>query len=129
MPKSLNEAMLYEAIGIRVALARKRNAPKAISQAELAMRVGLTRGSIANIERGYQRPPIETLFRLAQALGTDPAMLLPSMAELDLAAADGPVLSKQEQAGIRKLGLAGGVTEQWVRRAKNRPTAGSEVER
>lgn len=125
MAKLLDEARLFVAIGRRVAQARKR-APTPLSQAALAQRVGLTRGSIANIERGHQHPPIETLFRLAQALGTEPQVLLPGLAELGLAPADGPVLTKREQAGLRKLGLAGGITEQWVRRVKTHSLAESD---
>lgn len=128
MAKLLVEEKLYAAIGRRVAQARKRTIPKSLSQAELAERVGLTRGSIANIERGYQRPPIETLYRLAQALGTEPHLLLPGPTELDLGTTDGPELTKREQADLKKLGIVGGVTEQWMKRAKTRPLTGNEGE-
>lgn len=129
MPSDLPESKLYQIIGRRVAQARRRAKPKPLSQAELASRAGLTRGSIANIERGHQHPPIETLFRLALALGTEPQVLLPSPAELGLDTSSGPKLSQQERAHLEKLGLAGSATELWVNRVKRRSLADSEVNR
>jgi transcriptional regulator with XRE-family HTH domain len=127
MTVELSEAKLYQIIGRRIAQARGRAKPKAISQAELASRAGLTRGSIANIERGHQHPPIETLFRLALALGTEPQVLLPSPSELGVDPSSGSRLSKEERAPLEKLGLAGSATEQWVNRVKGRSVADSEM--
>jgi transcriptional regulator with XRE-family HTH domain len=117
MSKPLDEKKLYKALGRRIAAARKRLESSPLSQSQLADLVGLTRGSIANIERGYQHPPIETLFRLAQALGTEPQVLLPGLADVGVDAAEGPVLTKREKADLKKLGIANGPTAQWMRRA------------
>lgn len=117
MSQSLDESALYKAIGRRIAAARKRLTSPPLSQSQLAERVGLTRGSIANIERGYQHPPIETLFRLAQALGTEPQVLLPSLADVSADAGEGFVLTKRERANLKKLGIADGPTAQWMKRA------------
>jgi transcriptional regulator with XRE-family HTH domain len=48
------------------------------SQSELADRVGLSRASIANIERGRQRVPLHMLRVFARELGVDPQVLLPA---------------------------------------------------
>jgi transcriptional regulator with XRE-family HTH domain len=48
------------------------------SQSELADRVGLSRASIANIERGNQRVPLHMLRVFARELGVEPQALLPS---------------------------------------------------
>lgn len=48
--------------------------------------VGLTRGSIANIELGTQRPPLHIIWAIGQALEVDPTGLLPRPEELEVAA-------------------------------------------
>jgi len=73
---------LYEIIGARIAEAR-HSARGEPSQRELADAVGMSRGSIANIEAGRQRPPIHTLYDVAATLGVAPSALLPSAAELE----------------------------------------------
>ena len=56
--------------------ARLRDARKAsgLSQAQLAERVGLTQGRIAQLERG-DPSDLQQRYDLAVALGVDPAML------------------------------------------------------
>jgi transcriptional regulator with XRE-family HTH domain len=49
-----------------------------LSQSQLADRVGLSRASIANIERGRQRVPLHMLRVFARELGVDPIELLPA---------------------------------------------------
>lgn len=49
-----------------------------LSQSQLADRVGLSRASIANIERGRQRVPLHMLRVFARELGVDPISLLPA---------------------------------------------------
>jgi len=58
--------------------ARVRNARGSRSQTELAAASGLTRATIANLELGRYRARLDTLDRIARALGLDPASLLPS---------------------------------------------------
>lgn len=77
---------LYEAAGEHIA--RSRGAA-GLSQARLALKVGVTRASIVNIEKGRQRAPLHLLWQIARALGVEPSRLLPSPREL--AARDAPV--------------------------------------
>ena len=55
---------------------RKQREALGISQEELAYRAGLHRTYISLIERGLRSASIETIFRLAKALGTTGSDLL-----------------------------------------------------
>ena len=66
---------IYERVGQNVAGRRREIG---LSQTELAERCGLTRGSIANIESGRQRPTLHTLSDIAGALEVDMLSLLSS---------------------------------------------------
>ncbi len=57
-------------------LARVRRKTK-ISQEVLGARVGLSRTSIVNVEKGRQRVPLHMLMSFADALGVAPDELLP----------------------------------------------------
>lgn len=50
---------------------------------DLATEIGFTKGYLSKIENGRQVPPIGTLIKLAQALGTDIADLLDGGAQLE----------------------------------------------
>jgi transcriptional regulator with XRE-family HTH domain len=76
---------LYKVLGQRIAAARANHGSKP-SQSQLARMVGLTRGSVANIELGTQRPPLHIVWAIAQALDADPTTLLPRPEELEEAA-------------------------------------------
>lgn len=78
--------LLYQAIGERIAKTRRTTE---LSQARLAVKVGVTRASIVNIECGRQRAPLHLLWQIAIALEIEPARLVPSVREL--AARDAPV--------------------------------------
>jgi transcriptional regulator with XRE-family HTH domain len=65
---------LYEEFGLRF---RKRRNDAGLTQSQVAERVGLTRTSITNIERGRQHIVLHQLFLLASAVGTKPEELLP----------------------------------------------------
>lgn len=67
---------LYARLGERVLSARRH---RGMSQQQLAERVGLTRTSITNLERGHQKIQVHTLYAVAEALGVDPATLLPQL--------------------------------------------------
>lgn len=54
-----------------------------LTQERLAARVGLSRTSIVNVEAGRQRVPLHQLYRIAGALGMEPADLLPPAPEVD----------------------------------------------
>lgn len=63
----------YQEFGARVREARGDR----MSQTQLALKVGLSRGSIANIETGRQHVPLHMILVLARELSVDPATLLP----------------------------------------------------
>jgi transcriptional regulator with XRE-family HTH domain len=65
---------LYEEFGLRF---RKRRNAVGLTQSQVAERVGLTRTSITNIERGRQHIVLHQLFLLASAVGSKPEDLLP----------------------------------------------------
>lgn len=58
---------------------RAERARAGLTQAELGDRAGLTAHSIGNYERGISTPNLDTLVRLAAALGVDPVVLVPSL--------------------------------------------------
>jgi transcriptional regulator with XRE-family HTH domain len=64
----------YERLGAQISAARTE---RRITQAQLSSEIGLTRSSVANIEVGKQRITVETLVKIAQALGREPATLIP----------------------------------------------------
>jgi transcriptional regulator with XRE-family HTH domain len=68
----------YAEIGRRVRGARER---AGLTQEALAARVGLSRTSLTNIERGRQKMLLHTLCGIAQATGVKPARLLPDVLE------------------------------------------------
>ncbi len=65
----------YQELGRRIRDARE---VAGLTQEELALRVDLSRASVANIERGNQRVALHKFLELAQALGAEPLRLLPS---------------------------------------------------
>jgi transcriptional regulator with XRE-family HTH domain len=93
---SVSPADLYRLIGERVLVWRHR---MRVSQADLAARIGVTRTSITNLERGAQRPPLSTILLIAAALELpDYRTLLPSPEELaaaSLGSANGPMAVDQ----------------------------------
>lgn len=63
----------HQAVGIRIRLMRET---LDLRQEELAKRVGISRGSLANIETGRQRLLLDNVEDLANGLGTTPRALL-----------------------------------------------------
>ena len=59
---------------------RKARSDAGLTQQQVADRVGLTRTSITNIERGNQHIALHQLFLLASAVGRKPSELLPDRA-------------------------------------------------
>lgn len=64
----------YEDFGRRLAQLRRA---AGLSQQALGERVGLSRTSIVNVEKGRQRVPLHMLVEFAAALGVEPINLLP----------------------------------------------------
>jgi transcriptional regulator with XRE-family HTH domain len=92
----------YREFGERVRRARGER----FSQAELARRIGMSRGSIANIEVGRQRVPLHMVIVLARELGVDPVSLLPTdtTGDADVVPADRlQRLRPEERAAIEKV--------------------------
>lgn len=59
------EDVIYHALGARIST---RRSELKLSQADLAERVGLSRGSVANVEAGRQRLPLHQVYRFLEAL-------------------------------------------------------------
>lgn len=65
---------LYVRLGRRI---RETRRAAELTQEDLSSRVGLTRTSISNIERGTQPVSVKLLLQFAEAMGVEPAGLLP----------------------------------------------------
>lgn len=65
---------IYRAFGTRVRAHRER---LELTQLELSQRIGLTRGSVANIEAGRQSVLLHQFLAIADALSLKPEALLP----------------------------------------------------
>ena len=91
-------APLYRALGRRVAARRK---VLELTQAQLANRVGFSRASIANIERGEQRLPLHQIYRLTTALGlSEISDLLPPLVPDETALMPEPVTIAEPKDGL-----------------------------
>jgi transcriptional regulator with XRE-family HTH domain len=78
---------IYVDFGRKVRSARRT---AGISQGELGRRIGLSRTSVTNVERGVQQVYVHTLCRIAKALDVAVAELVPDLAFLDGPAEDTP---------------------------------------
>ena len=76
----IDEDALYRLVGEKIRAARLR-VGVSMSQAKLASRLGLSRTSIVNIEAGRQRAPLHVIWQIAEALDTEPALLMPRLTE------------------------------------------------
>ncbi len=65
---------------------RQARTERDLTQAEVAGRARISRGSVANIERGEQSVSIALLLRLAAAIGVDGAALVNELPRPDLEA-------------------------------------------
>lgn len=64
---------LYLSFGLRVKIIRE---VKGLTQAEFAKKVGLSRGSVANIETGRQKVLLDTVVTFARVLKVKPSRLI-----------------------------------------------------
>jgi transcriptional regulator with XRE-family HTH domain len=55
---------------------RRLRAKKGLSQKALADKVGISVSYVSMLERGQRSPPLETVEKVAKALGVPPASLL-----------------------------------------------------
>lgn len=74
-PRNESVEHIYVEIGKRISRAR---IALGLSQETLAVKVGLQRSSVTNIERGRQRLMVHTLFDVARALHVSLLDLLPA---------------------------------------------------
>jgi transcriptional regulator with XRE-family HTH domain len=66
---------LYAEFGHRV---RTKREEAGLRQSDVAVRMNLSRGSIANVEAGRQRPTLHQVYQLARVLSVPISDLLPS---------------------------------------------------
>lgn len=104
---------LYEEFGL---LVREARSGAGVSQSELARRIGLSRTSVTNIERGRQHVSLRQLFEIARALDSTPERLLPQRARV-------AVVSGALRAAIKRKGynedVAGLAEHVWVATLSN----------
>ena len=72
--RTTRERRLYRGIAVRVRAAR---AKAKLSQAEIAAKIGLTRGAYSNLEHARCRILIEYVYGIAKACGVRVQRLLP----------------------------------------------------
>lgn len=72
---------LYRELGRKIRQARERSKEK-VSQEALARRLGVSRTSMVNIEAGRQHAPLHLLWQIAELLGMDLTLLIPSREEM-----------------------------------------------
>lgn len=75
----LDSEQLYIGIGGRIKRVREA---AGMTQEELARVLELKRTSITNIERGNQKPTLDTLYRFCERFGLDISSVLPSVADV-----------------------------------------------
>lgn len=73
-PKQID--LLYGNLGNQIKEGRERLNYK---QAQFADLLKISRGSLVNIEKGRQRPPIHTIYEIARILEIDIISILPSL--------------------------------------------------
>lgn len=101
----MNEGDIYTRLG---SLIRDHRVRLAKTQSNIADETGLSRASIANIEKGRQRILLHQLYSLASSLGVEPFALLP-LREQPNRGIDRPTLrssialSKKEEDEVAKL--------------------------
>lgn len=88
----------YRAIGSNIRMVRNATG---ISQTELANRAGSDKSAISRYENGTQRPSLETLMRIADALGVDVVDLLKEKAAPSL----GKVVSESDMDWMQALNI------------------------
>lgn len=76
----MNPESLHKRIGLFIA--SRRNS-LGLKQEQLAASVGISRASLANIERGRQSVLVHHLYAIAKALGLQPGQLLPQVDDVE----------------------------------------------
>lgn len=73
-------SVLYERIGAKLSELRKLNQ---LTQEDLAMKIGVKRATISNIEAGRQQISLHLLYKIAAEFHTEVSTILPSHNELN----------------------------------------------
>ncbi|MBZ9731185.1 helix-turn-helix domain-containing protein [Salegentibacter sp. JZCK2] len=94
-----NKVTFYKELGSAISNARKL---RKLSQEFLAEKVGMSRASIVNIEKGRQFPPIHLVWQIAEILGINFSELIPNkdFASSDLNPSISKIISKKEKQGL-----------------------------
>ena len=95
---------IYETFGTQV---RERRTAMGLTQLELAGRIKLTRGSVANIEAGRQSVLLHQFLDIAKALIMNPAQLLPEAEEAPSSRENGEMPEEVREA-VRTIRSVGG---------------------
>lgn len=96
----IDDDVLYKHLG---QLIRERRTELGLTQGEVAGRIGLTRTSVTNIERGTQAVNVATLFRMAEVLEMEVSELLPRPLDARSAIEDDPHLSETLRREVLSL--------------------------
>lgn len=75
----VNEHNLYRYLGEKIKRLRLKNN---LTQDDLAEKSGLTRSQIMNIEEGYCKTSIHTLYDICEVIGAEPTQFLPTLEAL-----------------------------------------------
>ena len=94
---NFKEEAFYRWVGAAVASRRKE---KKLTQTELAEMLGLSRASIANIEKGRQCPPLFNIWTIAENWDVKPEDLLPLSNE-HLPPDDEKLLTEVKKTGVK----------------------------
>lgn len=73
--KDSDKRQFYESIGKKI---KRERTLSGINQAELGEKVGISRVSIVNIEKGKQMPPVHVIWKMASALEVPIDRLFPT---------------------------------------------------
>lgn len=94
-----NKIYFYKEIGSAISKFRKLNK---LSQEALAEKVGMSRASIVNIEKGRQFPPIHLLWQISNTLNAEIGQLIPNKDYIstDLNPSLSKIISKKEKQGV-----------------------------
>ncbi len=108
----MSDLEIYRLIGSRIATRRK---DLRLKQVEVAAQIGLTRASLANIEKGRQKIMLHQIYRVAEALRIESILdLVP--AHFSTSVPDKPVVFAKDDMREDLRAQA----EQFVRRAPTR---------
>lgn len=92
----INKLEFYSELGFEISEARKE---VNMSQETLAAKIGLSRASVVNIEKGRQNPPLHVLIRIAEVLNTNLISLVPTSEESRIKPSLRREISKKEREG------------------------------